>query len=138
MNILRLSTLLLFTMTLIPLGVSAHCKNKHGPGHPHCEGGEPPDPGGNGEFTAALTMGGFIFSPEVVTPNSTGNSYYGEVLITMNRVDVVPPSIPPGQNLGWDTVFTDCMPLVSLSSHPYTFSVKGNNWHINGGAGSEI
>ena len=44
MNIARLSALLLFTMMLIPIGASAHCKGKHTGNHEHCSGGDPPPP----------------------------------------------------------------------------------------------
>ncbi len=46
MNITRLSALLLFTMMLIPIGASAHCKGKHTGNHEHCLD----DGNGSGEY----------------------------------------------------------------------------------------
>jgi len=46
MNITRLSALLLFTMMLIPIGASAHCKGKHTGNHEHCVD----DGNGSGEY----------------------------------------------------------------------------------------
>ncbi len=44
MNILRLSTLSLITMMLIPIGAYAHCEGKHSGNHPHCRDGGGVDP----------------------------------------------------------------------------------------------
>ena len=44
MNTLRLSIFLLITIMLVPIDATAHCKGKHGEGHPHCDTGDPPDP----------------------------------------------------------------------------------------------
>ena len=53
MNIRRLSTIFLFTLMLLPIGVSAHCKGKHTGDHPHCQGG---DPGGDPGSELALSV----------------------------------------------------------------------------------
>ncbi len=130
MSILRLSTFLLITMMLVPIDSSAHCKPSHPVHGAHCGPTEPPDPGGGGEYEAALTSGGFIVSPKDVTPNSEGNSLYGDVPLTMSR---------GSENMAWDVVFAGCTGLLSKVTGPTdTFTVKGGNWHINGGAGSEI
>ena len=66
-----------------------------------------------------------------MTPNSQGNSLYSDIddPITMSR---------GSENMAWDLVFAGCAGLLSKVANANTFTVKGANWHINGGAGSEI
>ena len=136
MNTLRLSTLSLILATaVITLGyvdfASAGKPKCPGP-HPKCDNGDNEEPPvTSGEYKAALTSGGFIFDPEVVTPNSQGNSLYSDIddPITMSR---------GSENMAWDLVFAGCAGLLSKVANANTFTVKGANWHINGGAGSEI
>ena len=106
MNILRLSTLLLFTTMLIPIGVSAHCKGKHGPGHPHCDPGDPPDPGGSNVYTATLT-GAFEFTRDV-TLNSKENQLKSELPITIDRPESPDPFLPDPFLAVWNNVFEHC------------------------------
>lgn len=49
MNILRLSTLALIMVILVPINASAHCKGKHTGNHEHCTGGDGGDDG-SGEY----------------------------------------------------------------------------------------
>ena len=62
MNILRLSALLLFTMMLIPIGASAHCKGKHDvEGHEHCgPGGVDP-----ADSTYRVVIGGDVMGASI-------------------------------------------------------------------------
>jgi len=104
MKIARLSALLLFTMMLIPIGVSAHCKGKHSDaGPPHCEG-EPPV---SIMYEAKLTnpidqTGAFVFDYEPVTVESRGAELRGDDPVTLMR-----PPDPEDPTL-WDTVFAAC------------------------------
>ncbi len=137
MNILRLSTLSLILATaVITLGYvdfASAGKPKCPGSHPKCNNDDNEEPPvTSGEYTAALTSGGFIFSPEAVTPNSQGNSLYSdsEDSVMMSR---------GSENIAWGVVFAGCAGLLSkVTGSTDTFTVKGENWHINGGAGSEI
>jgi hypothetical protein len=106
MNIARLSALLFFTLMLIPIGASAHCKGKHDvPGHEHCEPGDPTDPGDSVTYVATLT-GAFAFdtenNPVIVTANKQGKVLKGESSVTLSRPDdTIPRKI-------WDSVFEEC------------------------------
>jgi len=50
MNILRLTTLVLISILLMPFDASAHCDGKHTGNHPHCDGG---GDDGSGEYTGS-------------------------------------------------------------------------------------
>ena len=138
MNILRLSTLSLTlaiaVMTLGYVDSASEAKKPtcSGP-HQKCNNGDDDNedpPVLSGEYEAALTSGGFIFLPKVVTPNSKGNSHYSVVPLMMSR---------GSENMAWDVVFAGCTGLLLKVTGPTdTFTVKGKNWHINGAAGSEI
>jgi len=138
MNALRLSTLSLILATaVITLGYVDYAsagKPKCPGDHPKCNKGDDDNeepPVTSGEYAAALTSGGFIFTPKPVTPNSQGNSLYSDV-------DVPLTMIRGSDNMAWGNVFADCAGLLSKVTDANTFTVKGGNWHINGGAGSEI
>ncbi len=91
MNIARLSALLLFTLILIPIGVSAHCEGKHDvEGHPHCDTGDPPDPGDSITHVAKLT-GAFAFDTENNSVDVTANKK-GNVLRSADPVTLIKPT----------------------------------------------
>ena len=137
MNIVRISTL---SLTLAIVVVTLGFVNSSSAAPKNCE--ERPRPGCDDPavYMAELTMGGFIFSPTPVTPNSQGNSFKGGDALTMNRDDVVPPSVPPGDNLAWDLVLGNCTDLLTangISVPVSSFNVKSGKWKISGG-GSDI
>jgi hypothetical protein len=106
MNIARLSALLLFTLMLIPMGASAHCKGKHDvPGHEHCEPGDPTDPGDPITHVVTLT-GAFAFATDGnsvdVTMNKRGNE-----LKSADPVTLIRPTDEMLQII-WNSVFEKC------------------------------
>ena len=105
MNISRLSALLLFTLMLIPIGASAHCKGKHGAGHPHCEPGDPPDPGDPITHVVTLT-GAFAFETENNSVDVTANKQ-GKVLKSADPVTLVRPDDDTLLPI-WNSVFDKC------------------------------
>lgn len=106
MNIARLSALLLFTLMLIPIDASAHCKGKHDdPNHPHCDTGGPPDPGD--PITHVVTLAGaFAFATDGnsvdVTMNKQGNELKSAAPVTLIR-----PSDSMLEMI-WNSVFDKC------------------------------
>ena len=105
MNISRLSALLLFTLMQIPMGASAHCGGKHGPGHPHCDTGDPTDPGDAITYVATLT-GAFAFDTENNSVDVTANKR-GIVLKSADPVTLIRPIDPVLQTI-WNSVFEKC------------------------------
>ncbi len=105
MNIARLSALLLFTLMLIPMGASAHCKGKHGPGHEHCEPGDPTDPGDPITHVVTLT-GAFAFETENNSVDVTANKQ-GKVLKSADPVTLVRPDDDTLLPI-WNSVFDKC------------------------------
>jgi hypothetical protein len=74
-NILRLSAFLFITMMLVPIDASAHCKGKHGEGHPHCDTGDPPDPDpGGGSAYPQLVYRDRDNLPATFLANANGSS----------------------------------------------------------------
>jgi hypothetical protein len=121
MSTLRISVLLIFTTMLIPIGASAHCEDKHGPGHPHCDTGDPTDPGDSITYVATLT-GAFAFDTVNNSVDVTANKQ-GNVLKSAGPVTLIRPGgavIPSEQTicatdpvtdelcLIWNSVFVEC------------------------------
>jgi hypothetical protein len=129
MNILRLSTLsLAIALAVITLSYANYSSaEKPGacPDHPSCGGG-----GGSGgdaaAYEAALTMGGFIFSPKPVTLKGQGDAYKGDAMLTMMRSD----GVTTDDRMAWDTVLSNCEPLLMANA---SFDVKSGKWKISSG-----
>ena len=109
MNISRQSTLLLtLAIAVLTLGyanVSFAVKPVCPGTHPSCDGDEDP-PGPAAVYTAALTIGGFIFGPVEVTPNKKETSYHSNFPVNMDR----PLADGSLDQLAWDGVFDACVP----------------------------
>jgi len=135
MNILRLSThslaIALAVITLSYANYSSAEKPGACPGHPSCGGGSGGDPAA---YQAALTMGGFIFSPKPVTLKSQGDSYQGDAMLTMTR----PVEVTSDDQIAWNTVLANCEPLLiangtSAFVEDSSFDVKSGKWKISSG-----
>ena len=137
MNILRLSTLLLFTLMLIPMGASAHCKGKHDvPGHEHCEPGDPTDPGD--PITHVVTLTGAFVSNEVVTVNSQETVLTSTDSVTVNRPD---ESSAPNEAALWDSVFAQCNIFFGptpVDVPSFTAPAGGKGWTIEKPGGIRV
>ena len=69
MNILRLTTLVLVSILLIPFDASAHCKGKHTGDHPHCAGGGGGGDDGSGEYVGSSGV-------DFITPSDVSSHDY--------------------------------------------------------------
>ena len=90
MNILRLSTLSLITMMLIPLGAYAHCETPadHREGHPHCS--NLPKPGGGGDTGGTYSA---VISGTIVGGSNTAQLLGGKKGVGLSGLMSTPANI---------------------------------------------
>jgi len=93
--------------------------------HRHCTTDPNPDPEPAPEYTAALTAGGFRFSPVDITPNNRDTGFTSTLPLNMNR-----PS--DAEDAGaWDDVFLMCYDVLGDTQIPGI--IVGTDWGITQG-----